>query len=289
MFKSDSVLKIAVPNKGRLSEPSLALLRRVGFDFEAHERKLSAAVFNFPAEILFVNAKNVPEYVETGVADLGITGLDLVREQDADVKVIERLGFGHTDLVVAVPMHAAARTISDLRGKRVATVFPNLARTFFSRHRIRAKLITVSGAVEITPTIGLADAIADLTSSGSTLRMNELRSLATILESEAVLITAPRNRKGVKDIKRTFILRVESVLRAERKRYIMMNAPRKILPEIKKVTPGLSSPTVMELAAPGMIAVHSVIDAKNVWEVVERLQQLGATGILVIPIEKMTR
>ena len=283
------LLKIAVPNKGRLSDPALSLLRRVGFEFEEHERKLSATVFNFPAELLFVNAKNVPEYAETGVVDIGITGLDIVREQRASVRVLESLGFGHTDLVVAVPTHSSVRRLQDLANKKIATVFPELTRAFFARKRIRVRVQTVSGAVEITPWIGLADAIADLTSSGSTLRMNELRPLATILESEAVLISSKADRKEVRSLKRTFILRIESVLRAERRRYIMMNAPRRILPAIKKVAPGLSAPTVMDLAEPGMIAVHSVIDEKNVWEIVEKLQQLGATGILVIPIEKMTR
>lgn len=281
-------MRIAIPNKGRLSDPALDFLKRLGLDFEENERKLSAEVFNFPLEILFANAKNIPEYVQDGAVDLGITGLDLVREQNARVAVLERLGFGHSDLVVAVPQHSPVRMLRELRGKRVATVFPNLTRSFFAKRGIPFRRIEVAGAVEITPSIGLADAIADLSSSGSTLRVNDLRPIATILESEAVLIGQRRPRREIAATIATLRRRFRNVLLAEQKRYIMMNAPRKLLPAIKQVAPGLSSPTIMDLAEPGMIAVHSVIDAKGVWEVVDELERLGATGILVIPIEKMT-
>lgn len=282
-------LRIAIPNKGRLADHALAFLKRIGLAFEETDRKLSAEVFNFPAELLFASAKNIPEYVQDGAVDLGITGLDLVREQAVTVTVLEELGFGHTDLVVAVPTHADAHDVRALRGKRIATVFPNLTRAFFAKRKIPVTLVEVSGAVEITPSIGLADAIADLTSSGSTLRMNDLRPIETILESEAVLIGRKRPRKEIADTQATLERRFRNVLLAEQKRYLMMNAPRKLLPRIKQVAPGLSAPTVMDLAEPGMIAVHSVIDAKGVWEVVDELERIGATGILIIPIEKMTR
>lgn len=282
-------LRIAVPNKGRLADPALAFLKRIGLAFEETDRKLSAEVFNYPAELLFASAKNIPEYVQDGAVDLGITGLDLVREQGARVALLEPLEFGHSDLVVAVPTHADIHDVRGLRGKRVATVFPNLARAYFAKRKIQVELVEVAGAVELTPSIGLADAIADLTSSGSTLRMNDLRPITTILESEAVLIGRKRPRKEIAATQATLERRFRNVLLAQQKRYIMMNAPRSILPKIKQVAPGLNSPTIMDLTASGMIAVHSVIDAKGVWEVVDELERIGATGILVIPIEKMTK
>ncbi|MDO8599375.1 MAG: ATP phosphoribosyltransferase, partial [bacterium] len=236
-------LRIAIPNKGRLADSALALLKRIGLAFEETDRKLSAEVFNFPAELLFASAKNIPEYVQDGAVDIGITGLDLVREQEVTVTVLEELGFGHTDLVVAVPTHADTHDVRALRGKRIATVFPNLTRTFFAKRKIPVTLVEVSGAVEITPSIGLADAIADLTSSGSTLRMNDLRPIETILESEAVLIGRKRPRKEIADTQATLQRRFRNVLLAEQKRYLMMNAPRKLLPKIKTVAPGLSAPT----------------------------------------------
>jgi ATP phosphoribosyltransferase len=285
---SSAEFKIAVPNKGRLCDPSLALLRRLGLDFEDHERKLSAQVYNFPAELLFVNAKNIPEYIQDGVVDVGITGIDIVREQDCRVEMIEPLGFGHTDLVVAVPTHSEYRTLESLEGKRIATVFPKLTAAFFKERGIKVELVKVSGAVEITPQIGLADAICDLTSSGSTLRVNDLRPIDTVLESQAVLIGSSEPRPEIAAAKSSFIVRVGSVLLAERKRYLMLNAPSSLLPEIKKVAPGLQSPTVMNLAQEGMIAVHTVIDAAGAWEVVEELKKIGATGILIMPIERMT-
>jgi len=287
--KAAARLRIAIPNKGRLADPALAFLKRIGLAFEETDRKLSAEVFNFPLELLFASAKNIPEYVQDGAVDLGITGLDLVREQRARVTVLEPLGFGHTDLIVAVPTHSAVHEVRELRGTRVATVFPSTVRAFFAQRKIPIELVEVSGAVEITPSIGLADAIADLTSSGSTLRMNDLRPIATILESEAVLIGRKRPRKEVAATQATLERRFRNVLLAEQKRYLMMNAPRKILPQIKRVAPGLSAPTIMDLAEPGMIAVHSVIDAKGVWDIVDELERIGATGILVIPIEKMTK
>lgn len=287
--KTAARLRIAVPNKGRLADPALAFLKRIGLAFEETDRKLSAEVFNFPLELLFASAKNIPGYVRDGAVDLGITGLDIVREQNARVTVLESLKFGHSDLVVAVPTHATVHAVNELRGKRVATVFPSIVRAFFAKRKIPVQLVEVSGAVEITPWIGLADAIVDLTSSGSTLRMNDLRPIATILESEAVLIGRTHPRKEIAETQATLERRFRNVLLAEQKRYIMMNAPRALLPKIKRVAPGLSSPTIMDLTERGMIAVHSVIDAKGVWEVVDELERIGATGILVIPIEKMTR
>jgi ATP phosphoribosyltransferase len=281
-------LRIALPNKGRLSNPAIALMRRLGLEFEAHERRLSTTVLNLPIELLFINAKNVPEYIQDGAADLGVTGLDLVREQRARVRVHERLYYGHADLIIAVPQHSNLAAVGDLKKKRIATAYPTLTKAYFKKRRTPVEVVTVAGAVEVTPLLGLADAICDITSSGSTLRVNDLRPIATILKSEAVLIGRQRARAATRAILETILLRLSSVLLAERKRYIMMNAPRSILPSIRKVCPGLSAPTIMDLDERNMIAIHSVIAADEAWDVVEKLKALGATGILVIPIEKMT-
>ncbi len=282
-------IKIAIPNKGRLQEPTIQILKSIGLDFEITERQLSASVRNFDLEVLFISASNIPEYVQDGVADLGITGYDLVCERSANVKIIEKLGFGKTSLVVAVPENSSIKTLAGLNNKKIATTFVNLLDSFLAKSKIKAEIIKVDGAVEITPWLGLADAIADLTSSGSSLRINRLIPIANILDSQAVLIGNEKLMEEKSAYINTIILRMESVLTAKRKRYIMMNAPEKILPQIKSIAPGLSSPTIMKLSEPGMIAVHSVIETEEVWSVIEKLKKIGATGILVVPIEKMIK
>lgn len=279
-------LRLAVPNKGRLFEPTIALLERIGLSFESAVRTLTTEVQNFPLEILFVAAHDVPEFVDDGVVDLGITGADLVAEYGAPLETVERLGYGHARLVAAVPARSALAAVKDLRGARIATVYPNLAKQFLRKQGIRAEVVEVEGAVEAAPALGIADAIIDISSSGTSLRTNQLRVVSDVLKSEAVLI-ARRGFARTSADARSLALRLESVLTARRKRYLMMNAPEKMLPHIKKVTPGLSSPTIMKLAKPGMIAVHTVIDAEDTWRVVEELKKLGASGILVVPIERM--
>ncbi len=280
-------LKIAVPNKGRLYEHTISLLRNIGLDFEIDERKLSSSVSNYSLDILYVSASNIPEYVQDGIIDIGITGLDLVSEKTADVKVIEPLQYGKANLALAVPEDSPIRSPKDLAGKKVATSFVTLTQAYFKRLKIKVDVVEVDGAVEITPLLGLVDAISDLTSSGSSLRMNKLRIIDTILESQAILISNKSVSPEKKELIDTLVMRTQSVLNAGRKKYIMLNAPESLLPKIKEVTPGLSSPTVMHLSSTGMIAVHSVIEAKDVWEVVEKLKRIGASGILIIPLEKM--
>lgn len=280
-------LKIAIPNKGRLSDDSLEILKTIGLDFEVHERQLYSPVENFNIQILYIRATNIPEYVQDGIAHLGITGLDLVKEKNADVQILEKLHFGIGEIVLALPETSAIENIEQLKDKKIATSYPLIAKQYFQEKDIDIEIIEIDGAVEITPALGLADAIVDLTSTGSTLKMNNLKVLATIFTSEAVLIgnkDAIITRKAEID---NLLLRFESVMTAKRKRYIMMNAPKEILEDIKKVAPGLASPTIMELAKPGMIAIHSVVDKKDIWETIEKLKKIGATGILVLPIEKM--
>jgi len=292
MKKNNSIeqnpkLKIVVPNKGRLYESSISVLKNIGLDFEIDERKLSSSVSNFDIEIIYASASNIPEYVQDGIVDMGITGLDLVHEKLAKVTVVEKLHYGKTKLTIAVPEESHFKTINDLAGKRIATCFPNLTKKYFQQKGIKAEIVEVDGAVEITPVLGLVDAISDLSSSGSSLRINKLRAVDVILDSEAVLIEnknlSLEKQKKIEIIK----IRIQSVLNAQRKKYIMLNAHEDILEKIKQVAPGLSSPTIMRLSQPGMIAVHSVIDASDTWRIVEDLKKIGASGILIIPLEKM--
>lgn len=280
-------LKIVVPNKGRLYESSISILRNIGLDFEIDERKLSSSVSNFDLEILYASASNIPEYVQDGIVDMGITGLDLVHEKLAKVAIIEKLHYGKTKLTIAVPEESHFKTVKDLEGKRIATCFPNLTRKFFQQKGVKAEIVEVDGAVEVTPVLGLVDAISDLSSSGSSLRMNKLRSIDVILDSEAVFIENKNLSSEKQEIIETIKTRIQSVLNAQRKKYIMLNASEKILEKIKQVAPGLNAPTIMHLSQPGMIAVHSVIDASDTWRIVEELKKIGATGILIIPLEKM--
>lgn len=280
-------LKIAIPNKGRLSDDSLEILKTIGLDFEVHERQLYSPVENFALQILYIRATNIPEYVQDGIAHLGITGLDLVQEKNATVEILEKLHFGAGEIVLALPETSSVKNIEQLKNKRVATPYPSIAKRYFKEKNINAEIIEIDGAVEITPALGLADAIVDLTSTGSTLKMNNLKVLAKIFTSEAVLIGNKDAIRSRGEEINNLVLRFESVMTAKRKRYIMMNAPEKLLPAIKKVAPGLSSPTIMKLAKPGMIAVHSVVDKKDIWQTVEKLKKIGASGILVLPIEKM--
>jgi ATP phosphoribosyltransferase len=287
MKKTTKTLQIAVPNKGRLQEPTLNIIRSIGLEFESGDRKLSTMVSNFEdIEIVYISAAAIPEYVQNGVVDLGITGIDLIEERNVKVEILERLGFGKASLVVAAPEGDGIEKLADLNGKKIATTFPFLAKKFLKKNKIKAEVVEVDGAVEITPKLGIVDAIVDLSSSGTTLKANKLILLATILDSEAVLIGKKDANKDNETLKK-LLIRLESVLTARRKRYIMMNAPAKILPQIKKIAPGLSAPTIMSLSEPGMIAVHSVIDATDVWRTINRLKKIGATGILIVPIERM--
>ncbi|MEK7478108.1 MAG: ATP phosphoribosyltransferase [Patescibacteria group bacterium] len=286
-MKQNNKFRIAVPNKGRLYQPTIDLLRNIGLEFDLDERKLSSLVSNFDLEILYASAPNIPEYVQDGIVDLGITGYDLVCEREAEVSLLRKLHFGHTDLVIAVPEQSNIKKVGDLNGKKIATSFAHLTKKYLAKNKVKAEIIEVKGAVEITPELGLADAIADLSSSGSSLKMNRLKVLETVLESEAVLIGNKESLEKERDKIDTISIRIESVLTANQKKYLMMNAREELLPEIKKIAPGLSAPTIMKLSKKGMIAVHSVVDAKDIWRIIEKLKKIGATGILTVPIDQM--
>jgi ATP phosphoribosyltransferase len=282
-------LKIAVPNKGRLMEETVDLLRAVGVKVpRTPDRTLIATVNQGEYQILFARAADIPEYVETGAADAGITGLDLVEETGCKVEKLLDLRYGQCRLVVAAPEHSGIASIDAIpAGARVATSFPNLTRRFFEKRKRRISVIPVSGATELTPAIGVADLITDLTQTGSTLKQNHLALLDTILESWAVFIVgksvAPAARQKAEDLAHAF----DSVENALGKRYLMANVPSAKLKEIVKLIPGLKSPTVMSLAEKGLVAVHAVVPEEVVTALVPRLQKAGATGILILPIERM--
>jgi ATP phosphoribosyltransferase len=280
-------LRLAVPNKGRLVEPTVELLRAAGLVFEEHERSLVARVRNFDLDILFVRTNDVIEFVGDGVADLGITGEDLLAETGAELPRLRQLGYGQCRLTAAVPADSALTTIADLAGLRVATAHPNATRRFFEAAGIAVDVVSISGAVEVAPRLGLAEAIVDLVSTGSTLVMNGLRPIADVLESEAVLIANSAARIERAPLIDAVDTMLSAVIAARDRKYLMMNAPAARLPELEALLPGLESPSVIPLAHEGMIAIHAVVGADDVWGLLPRLKAAGASGILVLPIEKI--
>jgi ATP phosphoribosyltransferase len=280
-------LRLAVPNKGRLVEPTLRLLHDAGLVFEEHDRSLVARVQNYDLDILFVRTNDIIEFVGDGVADLGITGIDLLTETGAELPRVRALGYGRCRLAAAVPTDASQQTVEDLAGLRVATAHPNTARRFFAERHIPVDVIPISGAVEVAPRLGLAEGIVDLVSTGSTLVMNGLRQIGDVLASEAILIanpTADRERSAELTAIDTML---SAVIAARGRKYLMMNAPATMLPELEGLLPALESPTIIPLAHQGMIAIHSVVGADEVWGLLPRLKAAGASGILVLPIEKI--
>lgn len=280
-------LRLAVPNKGRLVEPSVQLLRDAGLVFEEHDRSLVARVQNFDLDILFVRTNDVIEFVGDGVADLGITGIDLLTETGAELPRLRELGYGRCKLAAAVPTDTRYQAVEDLAGLRVATAHPNTARRFFAERRIAVDVIPISGAVEVAPRLGLAEAIVDLVSTGSTLVMNGLRPIGDVLSSEAVLVANPTAHRDRAAEVTSIDTMLSSVIAARARKYLMMNAPATRLPELERLLPGLESPSVIPLAHEGMIAIHSVVGADDVWGLLPRLKAAGASGILVLPIEKI--
>jgi len=280
-------LRLAIPNKGRLVEPTLRLLHDAGLVFEEHDRSLVALVQNYALDILFVRTNDIIEFVGDGVADLGITGEDLLSETGAELPRIRSLGYGRCRLAAAVPNDAPYRSVEDLRGLRVATAHPNTARRFFEERRIPVEIIPISGAVEVAPRLGLAEGIVDLVSTGSTLAMNGLRQIGDVLDSEAVLLANPAAHRERSAELAAIDTMLSAVIAARGRKYLMMNAPADTLRDLERLLPALESPTVIPLAHAGMIAIHSVVGADDVWGLLPRLKAAGASGILVLPIEKI--
>lgn len=282
-------LKIAVPNKGRLMEETIDLLRAVGLRVPRQaDRTLIATVNGGRYQVLFARAQDIPEFVEVGAADVGITGLDLVEETGCRVERLLDLKYGHCKLVVAAPDPSPVTSVESIPpGARVATAFPNLTRRYFERLRKAVTIVPVSGATEITPSIGVADLITDLTQTGSTLRQNHLRLLDVILESWAVYIAGSSAQGPVRQEAEDLAHAFDSVENALRKRYLMANVERARLEEVVRLIPGLKAPTVLDTADRSTVAVHAVVEEDAITSLVPRLKKAGASGILVLPIERM--
>ena len=280
-------LKIALQKSGRLSDESNALLKKCGIRFSNGLGKLKSEAVNFPLEIYFLRDDDIPEYVADGVADIGIVGENVLAETKKDVETIEKTGFGKCRLSLAVPKNFSYQSIKDLDGKRIATSYPQILSDFFTANAVTADIHTISGSVEIAPSIGLADAVCDLVSSGSTLFTNGLREVETVLNSEAVLIARKNLDPNAQKILQQLLFRIKSVKAAAENKYILLNAPNDKLTKIVALLPGIKSPTVMPLATRGWSSVHSVISENDFWKVVESLKDQGAEGILVLSIDQM--
>ncbi|MEZ4774864.1 MAG: ATP phosphoribosyltransferase [Bacteroidia bacterium] len=281
------LLRLAVQKSGRLSEKSLALLEECGIGFFHNNTRLRTEALNFPLELLFLRDDDIPKYVASGVADVGIVGENVLEEKGESVSLVHRLGFSKCRLSVAVPHKMDYSGAKSLEGMKIATSYPKLLKRFLGNNQVSAEIHEISGSVEVAPGIGLSDAICDLVSSGSTLLANGLKEVEVIFRSEAILVSSPDLSAAKAAILDRLMFRIQSVLRAENYKYILMNVPDESIGIVTQLLPGMKSPTVMPLAESGWSSVHSVIREDEFWEVIENLRAAGAQGILVAPIEKM--
>jgi len=282
-----SNLKIAIQKSGRLNENSLNLFKESGIYFDNGMGKLKTTAINFPMELFLLRDDDIPQYVEDKVADLGVVGENVFLEKGKDLEIVQRLGFGKCKLSIAILRESYYSGIADLQNKRIATSYPRLLKNFLDSNGVEAEIHEISGSVEIAPGIGLADAICDLVSSGSTLLTNGLKEVEVILKSEAVLV-ANRNLDNVqRALLDKVLFRLAAVRKAKNTKYILLNAPNTILEAICNLLPGMKSPTILPLADPNWSSIHSVVEEDKFWDVIESLKQVGAQGILVVPIEKM--
>jgi ATP phosphoribosyltransferase len=281
------MLRIAIQAKGRLNEESLTLLEEAGIKLLSAKRTLLIPAKTFPAELLFLRDDDIPQAVADGVADIGIVGENEFMEKKKDAEIIKQLGFSKCHLSLAIPKGEDYKNLNWFNGKKIATSYPAILSDFLKKNAIKADIHMISGSVEIAPGIGLADAIFDIVSSGSTLLSNQLKEVEIVMYSEAVLISNKSLDKDKEKILKELIFRIDAVQIAEDKKYILLNAPNDVLPEIFNILPSMRSPTVVPLVQEGWSSVHAVIDEKQFWEIIGKLKDLGAEGILVIPIEKM--
>lgn len=281
------MLRIAVQSKGRLYDETMEMLSEAGIKLSAVKRSLLVPSRNFPVEILYLRDDDIPDAVATGTADVGIVGYNEVLEKQRDVKVLKRLGFSRCRLSLAVPNKENYTGLDWFNGKKVATSYPVILRRFFEEKGINADLHEISGSVEIAPNIGLANAIFDIVSSGSTLVSNNLTEVERVIESEAVLIGGKPLSTEKQDVLDELIFRIEAVKAAADKKYVLMNVPRRQLDEVIAILPGIKSPTVLPLADSEWCSVHTVVEEKRFWEIINRLKAAGAEGILVLDIKKM--
>ncbi|MBY0536928.1 MAG: ATP phosphoribosyltransferase [Chitinophagaceae bacterium] len=280
-------LKIAIQKSGRLYEDSTALLKECGIDLRNVKDRLKTESDNFPLEVFFLRDDDIPQYVEDGVADIGIVGENVLLEKNKKVSTIEKLGFGKCRLSIAIPRNQEYGGAERLEGKRIATSYPFLVSQYLANHNVTADIHEISGSVEIAPGIGLADVVADLVSSGSTLFMNGLKEVETILKSEAVLIQNNQLNEEQLQLLNTLLFRIRTVKKAKKNKYVLMNVPNEKLETVVSLLPGMRSPTILPLASTGWSSVHSVLSEAEFWDKIEQLKEAGAEGILVVPIEKM--
>lgn len=281
------MLRIAIQKSGRLYEDSVQLLKECGIDLRNVKDRLRTESDNFPLEVFFLRDDDIPQYVEDGVADVGIVGENVLFEKNKQAEVVEKLGFGKCRLAVAIPRSQEYGGVSSLQGKRIATSYPFLVNEFLKKNQVQAEIHEISGSVEIAPGIGLADVVADLVSSGSTLFMNGLKEVETILQSQSVLIRNKALDAARQQLLDKLVFRIRAVKKAKRNKYVLLNAPNEKLQEIIALLPGMKSPTVLPLAEQGWSSVHSVLSEDTFWDIIEQLKAAGAQGILVVPIEKM--
>jgi len=284
---NETVLRIAIQKSGRLYEDSVQLLKECGIDLRNVKDRLRTVSENFPIEVFFLRDDDIPEYVEDGVADIGIVGQNVLAEKDRKVDTVEALGFGKCRLSIAIPKAIEYTGIQSLEGKRIATSYPHLVRSFLAENKVNASIHEISGSVEIAPGIGLSDVIVDLVSSGGTLFMNGLKEAEIILESQAVLVARKNLDEEKNAILDKLLFRIRAVKKAKKSKYVLMNAPNEQLDNIISLLPGMRSPTILPLAKEGWSSVHSVLSEDKFWEIIEKLKAAGAEGILVVPIEKM--
>ena len=283
------MIRLAVQKSGRLNLESLKIIEDCGISIDNGKDQLTASARNFPMEVFFLRNSDIPQYIRDGVVDLAIIGENLLVEKGADLQVLEKLGFSKCKVSIAVPKELKFKGLKDLEGKRIATSYPNTVKVFLNENNINADLHIINGSVEIAPNIGLADAICDIVSSGSTLFKNNLKEVVEISKSQAVLVQANSLTSDKIELIDKLRFRLQSVLRAKKSRYILLNAPNDKINSISSILPVLKSPTVLPLAKNGWSSLHSVINAEDFWEVIDKLKDAGAEDILVCPIEKMVR
>ncbi|MFT4668619.1 MAG: ATP phosphoribosyltransferase [Ulvibacter sp.] len=282
-----SKLKIAIQKSGRLNEDSIQLLKSCGIQIENGIDQLKVVAANFPIELLYLRNSDIPQYLEDGVVDIAIVGENLLIEKEKKIEIIEKLGFSKCRVSLAVPKHVTDESLQYFEGKKIATSYPNTVQSFLNKNSIKAEIHVISGSVEIAPSIGLADGICDIVSSGSTLFKNGLKETQVILKSEAVLAKSRSLTTEKEDILSRLLFRIQAVLRAKNTKYILMNVPNENIAKVSAILPVLKSPTVLPLAESGWSSLHSVIKENEFWEVIDELKNAGAEGILVIPIDKM--
>ncbi len=282
-------LKIAVQKSGRLNESSKKLLEECGLKFSNGTGVLKSTATNFPVEILFLRDDDIPQYVEQGVADAGIVGENIVAEKKRDIRIVEKLGFAKCHLSLAIPKEDEYHGLEYFNGKKIATSYPEILSDYLRKNNIIAEIEEISGSVEIAPGIGLADAVCDIVSSGSTLMTNGLKEVVTILKSQAVLVASKNLPQKKVEILERLLFRIRAVKNAGEHKYILLNAPESAVPKIAEILPGMKSPTILPLVEKGWVSLHSVVREDDFWERINMLREAGAEGILVIPIEKMIK